>query len=226
MKDFKISGVYKITNLKNNKFYIGSSVNILKRWKSHKERYTNANSKEYNKPLYVEMRKYGLKNFKFEILYEEENEKELRALEKKIILESKAYDKGYNSNIKNENHPNRKLVLEDIKEIRKLRNKNISLHEAYQKYSNKISFSGFHKIWLYETWPEINSGEKEKYIPNYSNPGETNPRAKLSNAEVLYIRKLKALGMNRKDVYQKFSNKLSFKSFENIWYNCNWKSLT
>ena len=48
----------------------------------------------------------------------------------------------------------------------------------------------------------------------------------LTNDEVKFIREQKALGKNRKEVYTKFSNKISFGSFENIWYGCNWKSLT
>lgn len=31
----RISGIYKITNLVNNKVYIGQSVNIRKRWNQH-----------------------------------------------------------------------------------------------------------------------------------------------------------------------------------------------
>ena len=63
-----ISGVYKITNSITGKFYIGSSSHIFKRWKSHLQRFKNPSDKEYNKKLYVDMRKYGSKNFIFEIM--------------------------------------------------------------------------------------------------------------------------------------------------------------
>lgn len=33
----KICGVYKIKNIVNDKFYIGSSKDIKKRWKQHKD---------------------------------------------------------------------------------------------------------------------------------------------------------------------------------------------
>lgn len=62
----KICGIYKITNKINNKSYIGQSVNISKRWKAHL--YYKKNKK--NHPLYDSMNKYGLENFKFEVIEE------------------------------------------------------------------------------------------------------------------------------------------------------------
>lgn len=65
-----ISGIYKIENLINHKVYIGQSVNIYKRWLVHKSNSINKNSTQYNKHLYSAMRKYGIKNFSFEIIKE------------------------------------------------------------------------------------------------------------------------------------------------------------
>lgn len=61
-----ISGIYKITNLITNEFYIGSSKNIESRWAYHKAKF-KSNEKTSNK-LYLDFKKYGLKNFKFEVL--------------------------------------------------------------------------------------------------------------------------------------------------------------
>ena len=44
--------VYKITNLINQKIYIGSSIRVEKRWKQHKIDAFNSNNKKYNYPLY------------------------------------------------------------------------------------------------------------------------------------------------------------------------------
>ena len=65
-----ISGVYKITNTITGDFYIGSSKNVKSRWRSHKvpstwERFPN-------NPLYLNMKKYGIDKFEFEILEEVE----------------------------------------------------------------------------------------------------------------------------------------------------------
>ena len=68
-------GIYKITNLLNNKIYIGQSLNIERRFKEHCYK-----GKESRIPLDLAIQKYGKDNFTFEIiencLKEELNEKE------------------------------------------------------------------------------------------------------------------------------------------------------
>ena len=59
----KCSGIYKITNKINGKVYIGLSGDIPTRWREHKCHY-----KFIDNILYRAMRKYGIENFKFEIL--------------------------------------------------------------------------------------------------------------------------------------------------------------
>ena len=61
-------GIYKITNKINNDCYVGQSTNIYHRWKEHKYRYNKRKEKCYSYYLYRAFRKYGLDNFKFEIL--------------------------------------------------------------------------------------------------------------------------------------------------------------
>lgn len=63
-------GIYKITNKINQHCYIGQSRQIEKRWKRHIEVSNNKNAKEYQYPLYKAFRKYGIKNFLFEIIEE------------------------------------------------------------------------------------------------------------------------------------------------------------
>lgn len=89
-------GIYKITNLVNGKSYIGQSVNIQKRFNAHKSAAFNPNNKNYDFPLYRAIRKYGIENFKFEIL-EECNKSELDAKEVWYISKYKTHSKrGYN----------------------------------------------------------------------------------------------------------------------------------
>lgn len=93
-------GIYKITNSLNGKTYIGQSVNIQDRWKAHRNRPFNPNSNDYESPLYRAIRKYGLNNFKFEVL--EECEREL--LNDKEIFYIKQYkssDPTFGYNISN-----------------------------------------------------------------------------------------------------------------------------
>lgn len=62
----KKSGIYRIQNIVNNKFYIGSSVDIMSRWRVHRNKLrTNTHS---NKHLQCAWNKYGESNFIFEIL--------------------------------------------------------------------------------------------------------------------------------------------------------------
>ena len=63
-------GIYKITNLINNKCYIGQSTDIIGRWRHHKAASKNEMSNSYNYPLQRAFRKYGIENFSFEIIEE------------------------------------------------------------------------------------------------------------------------------------------------------------
>lgn len=61
------SGIYKITNLLNNKCYVGQSVDIANRWKQHIKRGVGADTPTRNK-LYPAMIEDGVENFSFEII--------------------------------------------------------------------------------------------------------------------------------------------------------------
>ena len=63
------TGIYKITNLENQKCYIGQAANIADRWKQHIKRGIGAETATRNK-LYPAMLKYGVENFTFEIVEE------------------------------------------------------------------------------------------------------------------------------------------------------------
>lgn len=63
------SGIYKITNIQNQRCYVGQSVNLSERWKQHIKRGIGAESPTHNK-LYSVMAEKGPENFTFEILEE------------------------------------------------------------------------------------------------------------------------------------------------------------
>ena len=90
----KICGVYKITNLVNGKFYIGSSNNIEFRWKQHKDKLNE--DKHGNTYLQNAWNQYGEENFKFEII--EECSPELQFEREQFYLNTLSpFDKnGYN----------------------------------------------------------------------------------------------------------------------------------
>lgn len=91
-------GIYKITNTINNKVYIGQSINIQKRWSSHRTKPFNKNSNTYDLPLYRAIRKYGLSNFIFEVIEECEADK-LNEKEQFYIQKYKANDSNFGYNL-------------------------------------------------------------------------------------------------------------------------------
>ncbi|MBD1379204.1 GIY-YIG nuclease family protein [Metabacillus arenae] len=59
-----LSNIYLITNTINNKKYVGQSIDPIQRWKNHQK-----DSKKYlSRYLYRAMNKYGIENFKFEVI--------------------------------------------------------------------------------------------------------------------------------------------------------------
>ena len=94
----KISGIYRITNTITGDFYIGSSKNVKKRWADHKCKSTW--NKCPNNPMYIDMRKYGVDKFDFEILIEAEEsflkEKEQKFIEKLNPIYNRCNAKGLN----------------------------------------------------------------------------------------------------------------------------------
>ena len=89
------TGIYKITNLINEKVYIGQSKNIEKRWNRHRTGPFNKNNKAYDTELYRSIRKNGLDKFSFEII-EECSVKELNDREKYWIKHYDSFYNGYN----------------------------------------------------------------------------------------------------------------------------------
>ena len=78
----KISAVYKITNVITGDFYVGSSKNVKRRWADHKCQSTW--NRYPNNPMYLDMNKYGLDKFSFQILEEVEIE-QLKEMEQQFI---------------------------------------------------------------------------------------------------------------------------------------------
>ena len=159
-------GIYKITNKINGKAYIGMSVDIEGRWKGH-IKYAfdekNENSPYYHNRLYTAFRKYGLENFEFEVL-EECEKHQLKEREKYWIEYYDTYNNGYNLttggdiggyDLTGENHPNAKLTEKDVRNIRTMYANLERKMLVYELYKDRISLSGFKKIWQGETWKHV-----------------------------------------------------------------------
>ena len=87
--------IYKITNIVNNKVYIGKTLETMeKRWKEHQK----DSSRFTDRPLYRAMNKYGLENFTIEII-DEPNIDLLSERESYWIEYYKSYHHGYNATL-------------------------------------------------------------------------------------------------------------------------------
>ena len=87
------TGIYKLTNLKNQKIYIGQAVDIGTRWKDHIKAGLGIDTP--NNMLYTAMMEDGVENFTFEVL-EECGRSHLNDREKYYIDFYKAQEWGYN----------------------------------------------------------------------------------------------------------------------------------
>ena len=90
----KIIGVYKITNTVTGDFYVGSSKDVKKRWTEHKCKSTW--DRHPNNPMYLDMKKYGVDKFEFQILEEVEPDY-LKEAEQQFIETLKPTYNNYNA---------------------------------------------------------------------------------------------------------------------------------
>lgn len=89
--------IYKITNKINNMVYIGSSIDVERRWRQHKEASINEKDHHYNYPLMKDFRKFGIDNFQFEIIDTLSNwQSMIEAEHNWIIKENCVVPNGYN----------------------------------------------------------------------------------------------------------------------------------
>ena len=128
----KISGVYKITNTITGDFYIGSSKDVKKRWAAHK--WPSRWNECPNNQMYLDMQKYGLDKFVFQIL-EEVEEGKLKEKEQQFIETLKPTYNNYNAN---------GLDIERRKKYKKEYHKTDKYKEsqkkAHHKYDNQLCF--------------------------------------------------------------------------------------
>lgn len=205
-------GIYKITNNVNKKVYIGQSVQIQARWKQHVYEALRGHS---NMVIHQAMRKYGVKNFNFEIV--ETCEKfDLDERERYWIQYYDSYNNGYNSTVggmslSGSEHPRALVTEEDVWSIRELYNQHVPQREAWEIYKNcGLTKRGFQKIWKHETWLEIHQDvytpENKQWHKQFA-AGQTNNTAiqdRLKQEEIDNIVKDHKAGMEIKDLVKKY----------------------
>ena len=192
-----MKGIYKWTNLINNKVYVGKSVDISKRLQSYKYEVNKNNAR----PIIQALRKYGFQNFKFEVIEECSNLTETELLEREQYwmnyYNSQDSNYGYNILDADETPSDRfsigslnskaRLTEDKVLDIRELiYNMRISPVEVYKLYSDQVSYPTFEKAYRGTTWKNVDMSMIRDIHKDAIRKGK--PKAKLTEKDVKNIR--------------------------------------
>ena len=232
--------IYKITNLINNMSYIGKTNNPNRRWKDHCRLAITKNHKEYDKPLYRAMRKYGIENFSFSILESNLTKEDSGIQEQYWIERYDTYRNGYNASLggdggsikghcKHEANGRALITKEDVIKIRTLFNQGISKRDCYKIIKDKISYFGFTGIWCGRTWddimPEVYTEDNITRNAKLGHSVNQDKNRLFTNTDVEQIRKRKQKGETRLQVFEDYKNIASLSTFDGVWYNRTYKEI-
>ena len=129
----KIIGIYRITNTVTCDFYIGSSKDLKHRWATHKCQCTWKQCPD--NPMYLDMQKYGVDKFEFQILAEVEPE-QLKKKEQEFIETLKPT---YN------NRNAKGFAFERRKESQKKAINKYQKSDKYKEYQKSDKCKEYHK---------------------------------------------------------------------------------
>ncbi len=202
-KDIK-SGIYKFTNLKNNKIYIGSSINITSRKSNHISLLNN--NIHHNRHLQNSWDKYGKENFEFEIIEYIDNIEELVIREQYWIDFYKSCDikNGYNLSPTAGSTYGYKFTEE-------------------QKQNIKDGLKNSEKVQEYMLLRKINRKITNRKTLSEANTGENNPSSKLNNKDVLNIFNSLIDGVSIKELALKYN--VCTRTIHKIKNGLTWKNI-
>ena len=227
-----MTGIYLITNLINNKVYVGQSTDIERRWSEHlrsaqPEKYSIRSARDSKTPIHLAMQKYGINNFTLQIL-EQCQRSELDDKEQYWIdyYHSTEKDIGYNITnggqknlaLHGEQHSQAKLTQQNVNDIKHLiKTTNLTLTEI-QKQFPFISKATLSMINQGKIWKQDNEIYPLRILP-LGSQGIKNPQSKFTEKQVIEIRQLYSQGVPLKDIKKKYQNVASEASINNIVYN-------
>lgn len=229
-------GIYKITNTKNNKVYIGKSTDIERRWKEHIRHSKDEFTKE--KPaIHKAINKYGVNAFIFQVL-EECKEDDLNSREMFYIdlYDSNSKKKGYNLTIGGDGGPimygnsNPKSVLseEDVIYIRECYKNGVYKMDCYNNLlkKQKLNINTFNSIWHGKSYknvmPEVFTEENRLAQKRLAFEKRTPKHCNKVKSFVVQIRVLKKQGLKYSEVRDMY-NFINVNTFNDIWCNRTFK---
>lgn len=207
--------VYKITNLINGKIYIGITIDYKKRW-------SNEKGKSSDQVISKAIRKYGVENFKFEVLEEglsaqAASDREIQLIREYDCMVPKGYNvaKGgmYNGGISRygAENPNANLTREEAQYI--LDHRDIPEYVLYEKFCDKLTYGAFKNIYLGKTYTDLTT-TTPIYPYNLEFSCQFTGTGKLTYGEIVELREMYANGIYWKDAYKKYQdlypNEMSF----------------
>jgi group I intron endonuclease len=213
------SGIYKIINVKNNKIYVGSAVNLRRRKNGHLMKLR----KNEHKNIYLQnsFNKYGEENFKFEVIEYVDDKNNLIKREQYWIDFLNVCDKniGYNINpiagsslgVKRSNEFKKKLS-----DFLKVSKRPIS-EETKKKISKTLKDNKL----LHNSRKPLSEETKEKI--SKANSGENHPCAKLTKDDVNNIKELISNNLSC-DTISKIFN-VTKQTIYNIKSGKTWKNI-
>lgn len=197
--------IYQITNLINGKIYIGQTNNIQKRLANHRC------SNDPNMVIARALRKYGVDNFKFEVLLrgltpDEANQKEIEFIKEKNSLVPYGYNVATGgkridgvSRLGADNS-NAHLTEEEAQYI--LDNRDKPMYVLYDLFCDKISYESFKKVYHHQTYTNLTTTVNEyPYNFEFGNQFTNNP---LEYDEIVSLRERYANGEYWRDVYKDY----------------------
>jgi len=163
------SGIYKIKNIKNNEYYIGSTINLVRRWSQHKSRLKY--NTHHSIILQRAWNKYGKDSFIFEIIEECDPEFLFEKEQNYIDTFNPKYNVGLNAcggdNLTN--NPNRQEIIQKMTES--LKKRFLEMTDDEKKLRSEackgIKNSNFGNKWSDDARKSL-SEKKKKYYENNS----------------------------------------------------------
>ena len=221
-------GIYKITNKKTGKSYIGQSNDIERRFKEHQQK--GASSRI---PLDVAIQKYGKDTFDYEVI-EECDLSQLNEKEEYYIQLYDTKNNGYNCNDGGNqqsiglNNGRAKLSEEDVKIIRCAYRDHKKQQDIYELFKDTISFGYFQNVWQGQSWahimPEVFTEENKKYYIYQNSKGENGASAAFTNEEVVQIRQ-RYVNESAKEIYSDYQDRVSYQAFQAMLWGRSYSNL-
>ena len=199
----KISGIYKIVNKVNGKYYVGSSKNIQNRCRSHFN-YLRKN-KHPNDYLQKSWNKHGENNFKYIVVEKCKLEDRLIIEQKYLHIAKQNKDKTYNLNFKSVGGPD--FNEYSINKIRnsKLGNKNPMFGKHCQNFGKHLSD---------ETKKRISESKKIIYSVKENNPFYGKHHSDETKLKMSNLKKGKYIGCNNPSYKNTTYNFINIKTNE------------